>query len=244
MKQPIKALLFDKDGTLVDFQLTWAGAYQVAAEEVAAQYLTADMGCEAVSATDLLLCGGMDADTGRFPATSVMACGTTPEIADAWSRLLGGVAAEPIAQMLERLFLAHAGERPQPVPKLTETLDVLLERGFRLGVATMDSEAMAWRNLDRLNITDRFEFVCGFDTGYGHKPGPGMIRAFCRHTGLDASEVGMVGDSPHDLLMGQAAKAGLVVGVLTGTGMERDLAPISDHVLPGIASLPALLETL
>ncbi len=51
----------------------------------------------------------------------------------------------------------------------------------------------------------------------------------------------MVGDNPHDLEMGRAAEAGLVVGVLTGTGRREDLVARADHVIESIVELEALL---
>ena len=52
----------------------------------------------------------------------------------------------------------------------------------------------------------------------------------------------MVGDSPHDLHMGRAAGAGLVVGVLTGVGTQEELVDIADMVVPSIADLPELID--
>ena len=69
------------------------------------------------------------------------------------------------------------------------------------------------------------------------------IREPAEVVSLDlVAEVGVIGDNAHDLTMGRAAGAGLLVGVLTGTGEERDLAPHAHEVLPSIADLPALLQ--
>jgi phosphoglycolate phosphatase len=53
-----------------------------------------------------------------------------------------------------------------------------------------------------------------------------------------------VGDNLHDLEMGRAAGAGLVVGVLTGTSEHGDLAPFADRVLESIVELEALLDEI
>ncbi|MEH6752099.1 MAG: HAD hydrolase-like protein, partial [Paracoccaceae bacterium] len=50
----------------------------------------------------------------------------------------------------------------------------------------------------------------------------------------------MVGDSHHDLLAGR--RAGMqTLGVLTGTALAADLAPMADAVLPDIGHIPAWL---
>ncbi|MFK7945911.1 MAG: HAD family hydrolase [Paracoccaceae bacterium] len=76
------------------------------------------------------------------------------------------------------------------------------------------------------------------------KPGPGMLLAFAKATGLVPSEIVMIGDSIHDLGVAPAAGAAMAVGVLTGPAGHHDLAPYADHVLPSIADLPGLLDSL
>ena len=89
-------------------------------------------------------------------------------------------------------------------------------------------------------MLDRFAFVAGYDSGHGAKPGPGMLEAFCRETGLAPGACAMVGDSGHDLASARAA--GMVrVAVLTGPASAADLAPFADVVLPDIGRLPAWL---
>ena len=105
----------------------------------------------------------------------------------------------------------------------------------------MDSEASAKFTLERLQIAQYFEFVCGYDSGNGHKPDAGMLKAFCNHLNLVPAQVAMVGDTTHDLHMGRAGKAGLVVGVLTGAGDARSFAGLADWVLDDIGELPSRL---
>jgi phosphoglycolate phosphatase len=71
-----------------------------------------------------------------------------------------------------------------------------------------------------------------------------MVTGFCEATGLAPGAIAVVGDSHHDMEMGRAAGAGLLVGVLTGTGGRDDLAPHAHHVLESIVELEALLDAL
>ena len=90
------------------------------------------------------------------------------------------------------------------------------------------------------NPNRAFDFIAGFDSGYGAKPEPGMQLGFCAATGLRPEQVMMIGDSHHDLISGRAA--GMVtVGVLTGLATADDLAPLADVVLNHIGELPAYL---
>lgn len=85
-----------------------------------------------------------------------------------------------------------------------------------------------------------FDFVAGYDSGYGAKPDPTMLLAFCNDSGIDASQTLMVGDSLFDLLAG--CRAGMrTVGVLTGMAEAAELAPYADLVLADIGELPSVL---
>jgi phosphoglycolate phosphatase len=88
------------------------------------------------------------------------------------------------------------------------------------------------------------DYVAGYDSGFGTKPEPGMVLGFCAATGLDPTEIAVVGDNNHDLHMGRNAKAGVTVAVLTGTGSRESLAAASDYCLNDITELEGLLPDL
>ena len=116
--------------------------------------------------------------------------------------------------------------------------------GLALGVATQDSHAGAQGSLAPFGVLEQLDFVAGYDSGHGTKPGPGMVQGFCAATGLRPGDIVVVGDNLHDLHMGRSAGAALVIGVLTGTSAADDLAADADHVLDDIDALEALLEGL
>jgi phosphoglycolate phosphatase len=246
MPQQLRAVLFDKDGTLVSFHATWTRAYEQAAGDVASL-------CGGqIDAAQLLTAGGLDPTTGRYDARSVLACGNAADIARVWQSHLPGstdaggecLSLDRVEAAIESAFQVSVGWTPVAVEGLCSALRALHARGLSLGVATMDSQAMAAMHLEALRISDYFSFVCGYDSGHGVKPDPGMLQAFCNATGHAPGAVVMVGDTPHDLEMGRRAGAGLLVGVLTGTGERTDLLPLADVVLPSLAALPAHLAQL
>ena len=121
-------------------------------------------------------------------------------------------------------------------------LDGLRDSGYRLGVATNDAEAPARAHLNSAGITDRFDFIAGYDSGHGGKPAPGQLLAFAARIGQPPERCVMVGDSRHDLNAGRAAGFA-TVGVLTGFASEQDLSDLADVVLPDIGHLPAWLAS-
>jgi len=122
-------------------------------------------------------------------------------------------------------------------------LATLKAMGLRLGVATNDAESSARRQLEALGLDEAIEFVAGYDSGHGAKPGAGMVVAFARHLGVAPARVAMVGDSRDDLEAARAAGA-LAVAVLSGPADRAELAPLADHIVDDIAALPALFAEL
>ncbi len=225
----IDAILFDKDGTLFDFRISWG--------HWAARFL-AGLARDADHAGRLGRAIGFDAATLAFAADSPVIAATAVDIAAALAAELPGRTVGELSDLID----ATAGAAPmaQAVP-LRPLLDGLRQRGLRLGVATNDTEAPARQHLAAHGITDCFDFIAGHDSGHGAKPGPGMCLAFAAAFGLDPARVAMVGDSRHDLDAGRAAGM-RTLAVLTGIATAADLAPLADAVLPDIGAIPGWLD--
>lgn len=233
MTNRIRAVLFDKDGTLIDFRATWLPAY----EAIVRRLVDADE-----HAVDRLLsAGGYDRASGRIDPSSVLAAGTNAEIAAVWADLIGHEDVAALASQVNREFMQHAETSLVPVTDLPALFRGLRQKGLRLGVATNDSEQALRAQIQLLQIGELIEFFCGYDSGHGAKPGPGMVEAFARALVLPVAAIAVVGDSLHDLDMARAAGAGLTVGVLTGASPRETLAPHADHVIASIAELEPLL---
>ena len=229
----IKGVLFDKDGTLIDFTATWREAVEKIANHLAE--------CDVTLTTTLCDAVGYDIRTKVFLPGSPVVAGSVDLVAELMASILPKWSAAEIEDLANRTALEMGADDLAPVARLRETLVALREMGFSLGVATHDAEATAHANIKMLGVDDLFDFVAGYDSGHGHKPGPGMPNAFAKAISADPSETVMVGDSVHDLGAGRAAGCALSVGVLTGPATEAELAPEGDIVLPSIADLPDVL---
>jgi len=231
---PLRGLLFDKDGTILDFFQTWSPAYEAAALRLA--------NGDAALAQKLLVLGGHDPVTGRLKPESPLASGTNAEISRIWGEAIGHADVEELNRSLNNAFTQHALQNARPVTDLVNLFGRLKSHGFKLGLATMDSAAAAEAQLQAFGVRRLMDFVCGYDSGHGHKPGPGMVEAFCRTARLAPGEIAVIGDSPHDLDMARAAGAGRAIGVLTGVSPREVLTLHADLVLESIAELETVLE--
>ncbi len=231
----IRAILFDKDGTLLDFDRTWLPRYRAAASVVSGH-------CGGRhSAEDILALGGYRAQTGGWVPDSLLAAGSNAQILAAWEELVGQPFDAAERARITTCFAPGTEGYVPVVEPLRPCLEDLVARGYRLGIATMDDEAQARSTAAGLGVADLFTFICGADSGFGVKPEPGMVHAFGRAVDMPPEAIAMVGDSPRDIHMGQRAGAGASIGVLTGAHDAAELGRHTPHVLTDITRLADFL---
>jgi phosphoglycolate phosphatase len=230
----IRGILFDKDGTIIDYWRTWVPINR----EVA---LYAARGDKAL-ADELLRMGGHDPATDRITPGSPLAAGDSLDIAEAFAahRRVGG--AGHLVVGIERIFRTGGAKHSALIVGARDALVELKRRGFLLGIATNDSAGGLEASLAGHDVLGLLDFAVGCDSGFGSKPEAGMVHGFCKAVGLEARQVAVVGDAAHDLAMGRAAHVGLNVGVLSGTSARVDLAALADVIVDSIADLPARPE--
>lgn len=222
----IRGIVFDKDGTLFDFQATW-GAWS-------RTMIEAESGGDPRLRDRIAEALGYDLGRGRFRPESIVIASTTETVAEHLLPVIGGTSKDELmARMNER-----ARDAPQvEAAPLPEVLGRLAGMGLALGIATNDTEEPARAHLRAAGVEGAFGFIAGFDSGWGGKPAPGQLLAFAEAVGLAPAECVMVGDSLHDLHA--ARDAGMIgVAVLTGVAGREVLEPAADAVLGSIAELP------
>ena len=232
----IGGILFDKDGTLLDFFETWIPAYRAAVE------VAADFAGDHAMADRMLRVTGFDPESGSFDPESLLAGGTTAQICDAWADEAGIVERDRFSKLVHDAMDDYAARFPVPV---AEGLDALFERlagkGYALGIATMDSEVVARVTAETLGLSRWLTFLAGYNSGHGVKPEAGMVLGFCAAAGLTPAEVLVIGDTDRDVNMARNAGAGMAVGVLTGASPADRLARIADQVLESVFEIETVL---
>jgi phosphoglycolate phosphatase len=230
---PIRAILFDKDGTLVDFQRTWGPATHVVIANLAA-------GDQAVY-DRLAAVSGYVADERRFVAGSPLIAGATPDYGCLWAQVLGRPATADFFAEIDRLFQVSGLEHLQPIGEPPAVLGGLRGNGYRLGIITNDAEVNARAQAARLGIGHLLDFIAGYDSGFGAKPSGEPVLAFARAVAVQTREVAVVGDTVHDLAAARAAGA-IAIAVPSGPIPRDILAPHADAVIDSVAALPAWLD--
>ena len=117
----------------------------------------------------------------------------------------------------------------------------LKEHNIKIAICTSDSREGTEEFLHRLNLSQLVDMVvCGDDEGRKSKPDPHNAEWICSSLGVKPSEAIMVGDTPADTIMGQAANLGLTVGVLTGVGSHADLTH-ADLIVEDVSAVVDLI---
>lgn len=228
----IELVIFDKDGTLIDFQAMWAGW-----ETELARRLEQAAGV-AVSAR-LFEAMGYDPATGRVTPGGPLAVWPMGALRaltiDVLREVLPAAAAEAAVEAAWAIPDPVALARP--LADLGALFGALRRRGLRIAVATTDDRAPTAATLAALGVAPLVEALACGDDDFPTKPAPDPVLALCRQLGVAPARAMVVGDTIADMRMGRAAGVGLVVGVTSGVSTAELLAPYADAVIGSIGEL-------
>jgi phosphoglycolate phosphatase len=232
----IKAVLFDKDGTLIDSNGTWVPFYK--------SILKSERGLSPEAVESKMVAAGFDPVSKTFIAGSILAGGTTRQLVELWWEHETEENHAVLTKRFNSDFAPLALRHLTPLMELIPVFDALKALNLKLGVATNDGEVSALGHMRALKVEHYFDAIIGADSVDVPKPSGQMVQLFADKTGLSPHEIAMVGDNTHDLEEARNGGAGLAIGVLTGNGAREDLQHHADHVVDSIADLPQLFRGL
>ena len=229
----IDLLIFDKDGTLIEFHLMWGGwVDRLASRLENASGLALRDGLYALL--------GVEVETGLVHAHGLLAATPMSRIREAVVAFLADAGAAPD---LAEAAVDEAWDAPDPVALARPVTDLgallarLRPRVGLFAVATSDDRDPTIRTLESLGIAGEFADLACADDGFPNKPAPDPVVRLCERLGVPPGRTAVVGDSPADLRMGRSAGVARTIAVLTGVGDVATLEPLADVVLPSIADL-------
>lgn len=231
---PIRAILFDKDGTLVDFQRTWGPATREVMQRLA--------GGNRAAYERLVAASRFIEAEQRFLPDSPLIAEPTSVYGALWATALGRSANAAFFAEIDQLLCDATTQHLAAIGDPKTLLTFLAGRGYRLGMITNDAEITARAHARKLGLDEFLEFVAGYDSGFGAKPDPGPILAFAQAIGMLPSEIGVVGDTVLDLAAARAAGA-VAIGVLTGLTPSAILAPLADALFASPAEFVSWLDS-
>lgn len=233
-----QAVIFDKDGTLIDFDYMWGGWTLHLAEQ-----LRQSSGLDVREA----LCKAMGYDEANkkvlphgMLASNPMAKLYRLTVQVMREQGLGEAEAERVVELGWRI--------PDPVllaKQFTDTRALfagLKGKGVQIAIATADDRAPTQAMIEAFDIEEYLSALVCADDGIPSKPAPDMVLTLCERMRVAPAHVMVVGDTVSDLKMARASGAGLAVGVLSGVSSARDLTPHADLLLESVDELHAYAE--
>lgn len=241
----IKGILFDKDGTLIDFFSLWQPAIIPVLNQLIKDYhlYPSDIYLEQLSDAIGFHNGEVD-----------------PEGASAWKPYqliaedLGEIIEKEVkdldynllTQRLQDYFTDAVHVSMSDIPTFTDTrklFDKLKRMDIAIGIVTTDTFLSTWKTMEDLGLDHFISFVGTSDNSRPIKPNPELLYQAARLWGCDSSEIIVVGDTPNDMRFANNGRA-IGVGVTSGTGNLFSLAEYTSYVIPTVAELVPLLEEI
>ena len=238
----IRGIIFDKDGTIIDFYTLWLPVVEGVAEDILEELTTLSLregnGYSSLK-DDMLKIVGLDPAEEKIDPEGNLASAsvgrTARQLADYLQKQdLSFTVREDILEDEIMEVMENAAGGAEFEENLEETADLhalfsrLRSRGIHLGLVTADSRPSTLTIMKELEIMDYFDFVACGDDSRPEKPDPAAVEEFCRKFELEPEEVMFVGDTPTDMKTARNAGVGLAVGVLCGVGTRADLEKLAD----------------
>ncbi|MGH0431052.1 HAD family hydrolase [Bacillus mycoides] len=233
-----KAIIFDKDGTLIQLDSVWYKIVHRVLDDIFQTYPN-----EKSKRDDYLTIIGMN--DNNFESTSLLACRTNYFIAAAWYSLLENqhVNKEDFIQNVCLLFKKYSTADDlvfTEVEGAKETLRYLKDNEYIIGVVTADDVDAAIHSLKMTELYDYVDFL-GADDGVNRtKPESDFYHMFKEKFSLTEEDVLMVGDTLTDVTFARNSNI-KVVGVLSGASRKEDLEGKADYILDSMKDISKIL---
>lgn len=216
MNMPVKLVIFDLDGTLIDSSIDITNAINYAIEPYDVRPVTVQ------------------------ETISLVGEGITRLIEKLIER--EGINADKnvlIERFLEH-YSAHPVDKTTVYPEVRETLESL--KDYKKAVISNKREALSTMILNELGLLKYFDLVVGSDTTPDKKPSPIPILHVLSRLNVKSEEAVIIGDSNFDIEAGKAA--GIKTIAVTYGYRPRELLKGADYLIDKMSELVNILRLL
>ena len=241
----VKGILFDKDGTLVDFFSLWLQA----ATEVIPFFLKKNKIQVSQELIEYLL-KTIGVNQGEIDPKGALAYKSYGEIAkdicDALEERKIYIAVTKAKEQIEEFFNQSVSRREANIQLFTDMnalMENLKSRNLIIGLATADTKISAENCLKSIGIEQFFDYIGADDGKRKPKPDKEMFLEFQNQFLLKPEEIAVVGDTYNDMLFAKQ-NGGIAIGVLSGVSEEEDFENEADYIIASIHELPELLDRI
>jgi phosphoglycolate phosphatase len=232
--RPPRLVIFDKDGTLIDFQRMW-GQWASAFAHRISQRIAVDV------QHDILRLYGVDPQSLRIDPQGALSISPMATMQQMVVHQIMPYCSD-IAQAY--LIVQQAWQPPDPTHNVYPLADLpqlfgqLRQLGVIIAVATADNRQPTIATLTHLGVIQHVAaFACADDPHMPPKPAPDKIWAVCQSVGVHPNDAIMIGDTPADMQMGRNAGVMAQIGVTSGVSTASELQPWASWVMSTVADV-------
>ncbi|MGF7045967.1 phosphoglycolate phosphatase [Paenibacillus sp. DS2015] len=217
-----EGLLFDKDGTLLDFMTLW-GDWADSVLDRMEERLTL-IGAEYTGGKRFVL-GTVHDEKGKlynYDTKGPLAMATKEETIGilAWQLYHAGVpwneATMQASDICKNAMEDVRQRKPaHPMPGLLNFLLDCRDSSLKIGVVTSDDTSSAMEQLCWMGLSDFFQVIIGRDQVSQSKPHPEMVEKAGAMLELRPEQMVLIGDSNGDMQMAKNAGIRLAIGITT-----------------------------
>ena len=235
-----KAIIFDKDGTLLSFDSFWVKVSVKALSEIFTL-----LNIKNVEINEVLLAYGVT--DGITDIDGVLSKGTYRQMGEILAEILShhgyNYNIDKLTKLLHEAYdnNAEAGEFIPNTEDLKEYLYKFKEMGIKMAVVTTDNETVTAKCLNKLGIENIFTKIYTDNGIYPTKPAPYCAFDFMKLTETEKDSLLMVGDTETDVKF--ARNAGIKVICIAKSEKNRNkLLPLADAVVSNYTELFDIIE--
>lgn len=206
-------ILFDKDGTLIEFDKSWEkigirlvdkllDTFPVHDKEVAHRQL-----------------GILD---DKIVPDSVMGSGSLGEMIKSFDDVTGQDTSEWTRNTSQELVDSREPENHW-IDGVYDTIVALRQDSYKIGIVTSDTNKGVTQFLEATQSKDLFDLVISTETHAEEKPSPKVLDPLFEAYDVKPEQVVIVGDTANDMKTAINAHLGLSIGVLTGIAKREEL---------------------
>ena len=221
---PVKAVVFDLDGTIVNFNLDYKAARAEAIEHLTTHRFPRSLFSLNESVFDMLKKVEISMQNNRKSKNE-------------FSKLK-----EALFAILEKHEMQSATTTTL-IPGILETLKALKKMKLKLALFTVNSKKSANYILETFRLKDYFDAVVTRDSVPIVKPNPVHLETALKKLKVPSTETMVVGDSTMDIKSAQQLHA-IAVGVTYGISQPEKLTQAgANHLISSPLNLLAIIET-